>query len=182
MEVLKFLFPSRERWEQEMEEAISSRSKNEPVDQHHKFKMSQGICQDCQNGNYVCHRSAKGQEIQTGNTGQRGSENELDPVINPFPASAYVPGSHRKGKCIKGNRRDIYNNGRCADEQKRRMGSASVSDSSGEKYRRFFMVRQDDAKRTIKATRTERLMMQKHKEDREKKTFSPAFVYRSLDV
>ena len=70
-----------------------------------------------QNGNYVCHRSAKGQEIQTGNTG-KGSENELDPVINPFPASAYVPGSHRKGKCIKGNRRDIYNNGRCADEQK----------------------------------------------------------------
>ena len=27
MEVLKFLFPSRERWEQEMEEAISSRRK-----------------------------------------------------------------------------------------------------------------------------------------------------------
>ena len=91
--------------------------KNEPVDQHHKFNDEPGDMPGFQNGNYVCHRSAKGQEIQTGNTG-KGSENELDPVINPFPASAYVPGSHRKGKCIKGNRRDIYNNGRCADEQK----------------------------------------------------------------
>ena len=141
--------------------------------------MSQGICQDSKTETMsvtgVLRDRKYRQETQASAVRMSWIRDKS------LPSSAYVPGSHRKGKCIKGNRRDIYNNGRCADEQKGAWDLHQFPVAAG-RNTAFFMVRQDDAKRTIKATRTERLMMQKHKEDREKKTFSPAFVYRSLDV